>query len=161
MEILRLKQVEWQNCKYQKTYFSFTETKYVFNRSRRTRVITFWTAGFKLEKGRDSLARLRMNRYLLITTVGFKINDPDWIGEREKRHRRCSGQFPAVGELPRRRHHRRRPKHNSDHQTIKGEHREIEKLTANSPRAKIGPEDDRKMAASSRWWLWRRWCLRW
>jgi hypothetical protein len=57
-EILRLNQVEWQNCKYQKTYFSFTKTKYVFNRSKRTRVITFWIAGSKLEKGRDSLAKV-------------------------------------------------------------------------------------------------------
>jgi hypothetical protein len=69
--------------------------------------------------------------------------------------------FRPDGGLLWRRHHRRRPKHNSDHQTMKGEHREIEKLSANSPRAKIGPEDDQKTAASSRWRLWRRWCLRW
>jgi hypothetical protein len=36
-----------------------------------------------------------MNRYLLITTVGFKINDPDWIGKREKGCRRRSGRRTA------------------------------------------------------------------
>jgi hypothetical protein len=56
-KILQLKQSEWQNCKYQKTYFSVTETKYAFNRSKRTRDNTFWTAGLQIKSYRDSLAK--------------------------------------------------------------------------------------------------------
>ena len=44
-EILWLKQVEWQNYKYLKTYFNLTEPKYAFKNRKENLENTLWTTG--------------------------------------------------------------------------------------------------------------------
>jgi hypothetical protein len=49
-KILRLKQSEWQICKYEKAYFSFSETNYVFIKSKRIFPVYALDCGLHIRK---------------------------------------------------------------------------------------------------------------
>jgi len=74
MNILWLKQFQWQFCKYKKTYFELSRDGLRFQNRKAHFTYMLWTAGSNSENREGSLTKMRMKGYVLFLAVDLEMN---------------------------------------------------------------------------------------
>ena len=98
MNILWLKQIQWQFCKYKKTYSELSRDGLRFQNKKAHSTHTLWTAGSNSKNRDDSLTKSTPKGYLLISVVGMTSDG----GGRSRALGGGRRRSPAVGRHGRR-----------------------------------------------------------